>query len=172
MTDRTLRPDQSVAVIGVLLMLLAAPLIFLALIYGSGGEMLSFIQSGMERLWVASFVGLPVCLFAIGTSLVWANRRGSYVLTLVTFAALLIDLVALAALTWQMRQPEPPPSIPAPDPHVVISAPAIPTAHRPELRTIRCSSAEKRCEATSSDALGVVPAEKAPDPISARRRSR
>ena len=140
--DRTLRPDQSLAVIGVLLMLLAAPLIFLALVYGSGGEMLSFIASGLERLWVASFVGVPICLFAIGASLVWANRRGSYVLTLVAFAALLIDLVALAALTWQMRQPEPPPSIPAPDPHAVISAPVIQTAHRPELRTIRCSSAE------------------------------
>lgn len=146
--------STSAAAAGILLMIAAVPLVFLALLYGSGGEMISFIQSPTERLWLSALVALPCLLFLLGASLLWASRTASYALCIALSLIMAADVAAFARLEWLQRQPEPRPSFPAPDPNAVIRSAVISKSGNPELTTVECDAKRRRCEAGRLPMIG------------------
>ena len=124
---------------GLVLMILAVPLVFLALLFGSGGEMITFIQFRTELLALAALVGLPLLMFCIGLALLWASRSRRYTLAFALTWLMAIDAAAFTGLNWLQNRPGPEPVISAGDPNAVIRPAVMMQPESPELRVVGVS---------------------------------
>jgi len=91
---------------GVLLMIAAVPLLFLALILGSGGEMIEF-ESSADHLELALMLGVPILLFGTGAALAAGSRSQRYGVALLFALLIPLDILAVIQFTHWRNQPEP-----------------------------------------------------------------
>ena len=122
--------------LGVVLMIVAVPVAWLTLLVGSGGEMIGF-QSRTEQIYLATLVGLPVLLFALGGALVWNSRTGRDGLALAFALLMPVDVAALVGALWLQARSDLPVVIPPPDHDAVITGTTIvgvPDNHRRPIR--------------------------------------
>ena len=91
---------------GVLLMIAAVPLLLLAFVLGSGGEMIEF-ESSADHLEFALMIGVPVLLFAAGAALAVGSRSERYGVALLFAILIPADILAEIQFMHWRNQPEP-----------------------------------------------------------------
>ena len=104
---------------GVLLIVTSVPLFFLALLLGSGGEMIAF-ESAADHARLAALVSFPALICAVGAALLWGSRIGRYRLSIALALLTPVDVAAIVGTFWLLERSEPAAIIASPDPHAVI----------------------------------------------------
>ncbi len=84
---------------GVILIATSVPLGLLALVLGSGGEMIAF-ESTADHIRLAALLSFPALLFATGCALLWSRGTGRNRLALALAMLIPLDAAATAGTFW------------------------------------------------------------------------